>query len=188
MNTTTAAKRHHMAPITPRRRFIFPPIVFGHMSSVSLDEVDRGILYALQRDARNTTINEIADEVDVSASTVRNRIEQLEDDGIIEGYYPKINYEKAAFPLQVLFICSAPDDEREALAKEALDARGIVDVREMLTSTRNLFVEAVATDTKDLTSISNDLSALGFTIESSEILTNHYTRPWAHFEYDGEPE
>lgn len=156
------------------------------MSSVSLDEVDRGILFALQQDARNTTINEIAQEVDVSASTVRNRIERLEDEGIIEGYYPKINYEKAAFPLHVLFICSAPADEREQLAKKALDTRGVVDVREMLTSTRNLFVESVATDTQDLTAITNELADLGFTIESSEILTNHYTRPWAHFEFDDE--
>jgi DNA-binding Lrp family transcriptional regulator len=158
------------------------------MSSVSLDDVDRGILYALQQDARNTTINDIAEEVEVSPSTVRNRIERLEETGIIEGYYPKINYEKAAFPLHVLFICSAPADERERLAREALDSRGVVDVREMLTSTRNLFVEAIATDTKDLTTISNDLAALGFEIESSEILTNHHTRPWAHFEYDSDDE
>ena len=154
------------------------------MSPVSLDSVDRGILYALQRDARNTTIAEIAAEVDVSSSTVRNRIERLEDAGVIEGYYPKINYEKAAFPLHVLFICSAPAEDRGRLASEALESRGVVDVREMLTSTRNLYVEAVATDTGDLTGISNNLAALGFEVESSEIVTDHYTRPWAHFEYD----
>ena len=158
------------------------------MSSVSLDDVDRGILFALQHDARNTTIAEIADEVGVSSSTVRNRIERLEETGIIEGYYPKINYEKAAFPLHVLFICSAPAEKRETLAREALDAQGVVDVREMLTSSRNLYVESVATDTRNLTGITNELAALGFDIESSEILTNHYTRPWAHFEFDGAEE
>jgi len=154
------------------------------MSTNSLDEVDRGILFALQRDARNTTISEIAQEVEVSSSTVRNRIERMEDTGIIEGYYPKINYERAAFPLHVLFICSAPADQRQRLARSALDCHGVVDVREMLTSTRNLYVEAVATDTADLTGISNELADLGFEIESSEILTNHYTRPWAHFEFE----
>ena len=154
------------------------------MSSSTLDEVDRGILYSLQRDARNTTIAEIADEVDVSASTVRNRIEEMEKDGIIEGYYPKIDYERAAFPLHVLFICSAPTDEREILAKEALESRGVVDVREMLTSKQNIYIEAVAIHTKDLTMITNELAELGFEIESSEIMTNHYTRPWAHFEFE----
>lgn len=156
------------------------------MSSVSLDDVDRGILYALQQDARNTTINEMAEAVEVSPSTVRNRLDRLEAEGVIEGYYPKINYEKAAFPLHVLFICSAPAGEREQLAREALDARGVVDVREMLTGVRNLFVEAVAIDTQDLTTVSNELSRLGFEIETSEILTNHYTRPWAHFDFNGE--
>lgn len=156
------------------------------MSSVSLDEVDRGILFVLQQDARNTTIAEIADEVDVSSSTVRNRIERLEDAGIIEGYYPKINYEKAAFPLHVKFICSAPANEREQLARTALNSRGIVGVTEMITSTHNLYVEAVAIDTQDLIVISNELADLGFEIESSEIIANQYTKPWAHFEHESE--
>ncbi|WP_435347870.1 Lrp/AsnC family transcriptional regulator [Haloarchaeobius sp. HRN-SO-5] len=152
------------------------------MSSVSLDEVDRGILYVLQEDARNTTIADIAEHVDVSASTVRNRIERLEETGVIEGYYPKINYELANYPLHVLFVCSAPADEREELAVAALDRHGVVDVREMLTSTRNIYVEVVAVDTRDLTEITNDLAAVGFEIVSSEIVTNHYTRPWAEFD------
>lgn len=153
------------------------------MSQVGLDDVDRGILYLLQVDARNTTITEIGESVGVSASTVRNRIEDLEKTGVIEGYYPKINYEKAHYPLHVLFVCSAPAEEREELAVTALDRRGVVDVREMLTSTRNIYIEAVATDTRNLTEVSNDLASLGFSIESSEILTNHYTRPWGEFEF-----
>lgn len=168
------------------RSFFLPPGVAPRMSSVTLDGVDRGILFALQRDARNTTIAEIADEVEVSSSTVRNRIERLEDAGVIEGYYLKIDYEAAAFPLHVLFICSAPAEERGRLAREALESRGVVDVREMLTSTHNLYVETVAIDTQDLTEIANELTVLGFEIDSSEILTSHYTRPWAHFEYDSE--
>lgn len=61
------------------------------MTDVALAEVDRGILFALQRDARTTTIDEIATLVGVSASTGCNRIDKLEDAGLIGGYYPKIN-------------------------------------------------------------------------------------------------
>lgn len=156
------------------------------MNTVSLDDVDRGILYTLQRDARNVTIAELAEEVDVSASTVRNRIERMEEAGVIEGYFPKIDYERANFPLHVMFVCTAPAEEREKLARRALDSHGVVDVREMLTSTRNIYVEVVATNTRSLTGITNELSSLGFEIVSSEIITNHYVRPWAEFEYDGE--
>ena len=150
---------------------------------VALDEVDRGILFLLQEDARNTTIADIAEKVEVSASTVRNRLADLEESGVIEGYYPKINYERAHFPLHVLFVCSAPADQREELAREALECHGVVDVREMLTSTRNIFVEVVATDTRDMAEITNQLTSLGFSVESTEIITNHYTRPWAEFEF-----
>jgi len=153
------------------------------MGTVSLDDVDRGILFVLQRDARNTTIDEIATEVDVSASTVRNRIDQMETEGIIEGYYPKIDYERANFPLHVLFVCSAPAERREELAAEALQSQGVVDVRELLTGMENIHIEAVATDTRDLTDISNDLSKVGFEVVSSEIITNHSVRPWSEFEY-----
>ncbi len=158
------------------------------MSEVALDDVDRGILFLLQNDARNITIAEIAAEVDVAASTVRNRIEDMEETGVIEGYYPKIDYEKANYPLHVLFVCSAPADEREELAAGILDQHGVVDVREMLTSKRNIYVEVVATDTRDLTEISNDLAKMGFSVESSEIITNHYTRPWAEFEFENDDE
>jgi len=154
------------------------------MSAVSLDDVDRGILYALQRDARNITIAEIAEEVDVSASTVRNRIERLEEGGVIQGYFPKIDYERAHYPLHVMFVCTAPADQREELAARAIDAHGVVDVREMLTGIRNIYVEVVAIDTRDLTGITNELSKLGFQIVSSEIITNHYVRPWAEFEFE----
>jgi DNA-binding Lrp family transcriptional regulator len=153
------------------------------MTDIALDDVDRGILFALQQDARNTTIEEIATAVEVSASTVRNRIDKMEAAGIIKGYYPKIDYEAANFPLHVLFVCSAPADERAELGARALDTRGVVDVRELLTSTRNLYIEVVAIVTRDLTEITNDLSSQGVTVESSEIITNHTIRPWGEFQF-----
>lgn len=73
-----------------------------------LDNVDRGILHLLQVDARNTTAKEIAEKTGVAASTVRNRIEQLEANGVITGYHPKIDYEAANLPLKVLFVITAP--------------------------------------------------------------------------------
>ncbi|TYL35935.1 transcriptional regulator [Natronococcus pandeyae] len=158
------------------------------MREVALDDVDRGILFLLQNDARNVTIAEIAEQVNVAASTVRNRIEDMEETGVIEGYFPKIDYEKANYPLHVLFVCSAPADEREELAANILEQHGVVDVREMLTSKRNIYIEVVATDTRDLTKITNELASMGFSVESSEIITNHYTRPWTEFEFEKDEE
>lgn len=55
------------------------------MVDTPLDETDRHILHVLQNNAR-ATITDIANEVGVSGNTVRNRIEQLEEQGIIKGY------------------------------------------------------------------------------------------------------
>ncbi|WP_254767176.1 Lrp/AsnC family transcriptional regulator [Salinilacihabitans rarus] len=50
-----------------------------------MDELDRQILSVLRRDAR-TPYTEIADEVETSEGTVRNRVERMIDDGVIERF------------------------------------------------------------------------------------------------------
>lgn len=50
-----------------------------------MDEKDEKILDILEENGRASYI-EIADEVGVSEGTVRNRIEKLENEGIIEGF------------------------------------------------------------------------------------------------------
>jgi DNA-binding Lrp family transcriptional regulator len=50
-----------------------------------MDDLDREILSILRRDAR-TPYTEIADRVGTSEGTVRNRVERMVDDGIIERF------------------------------------------------------------------------------------------------------
>ena len=64
------------------------------MSEAPLDDVDRAILYYLQEDGRRA-ITEIADAVDVPDKTVRNRIRDVEEEGVIPGYTATVNYDTA---------------------------------------------------------------------------------------------
>ncbi|MFC7046819.1 Lrp/AsnC family transcriptional regulator [Halobacteriaceae archaeon GCM10025711] len=50
-----------------------------------MDDLDTQILDTLRRDAR-TPYTEIADELDVSEGTVRNRVDRMLDDGVIERF------------------------------------------------------------------------------------------------------
>jgi DNA-binding Lrp family transcriptional regulator len=50
-----------------------------------MDELDRRILNVLRRDAR-TPYTEIADRVGTSEGTVRNRVERLTEEGVIERF------------------------------------------------------------------------------------------------------
>ena len=153
---------------------------------IDLDEIDEGVLFALQRDARNVTTEEIADEVNVSPSTVRNRIEKLEQGGVIEGYEPKINYERGGFPLHVLFVCTAAPKERSNIAEDVLHVKGVTGATEMLTSEHNLYVEVIAASTSDLSRITDAIDDLGLVIHSSEIVTKQISQPWGHFEFETE--
>lgn len=149
--------------------------------SRDLDGVDRGILYLLQRDARNTTAQEMAEQVGVSASTIRNRIDELEASGVIEGYTPTIDYEAANFPLRVMFVVSAPPTERTAFVERLLGIRGVIAVREMITGHRNVHVEVIATDTADITRITDAIHEMGVQIDSTEIMRQSRVQPFDHF-------
>lgn len=150
-----------------------------------LDDVDRSILYLLQRDARNTTAQEIGDTAGVSASTARNRIDQLEADGIIKGYHPEIDYEAANLPLQVTFIISAKPTNLAELSEQLRGIQGVIDVREMLIGKRNLHVDVVGTDTTDITRITDAIHDIGVEIESSEMMRRRHVQPFNHFFLQG---
>lgn len=151
------------------------------MCSMELDDTDKGILYLLQQDARRLTTDEMGEEVGVSASTVRNRIEQLEAAGIIRGYYPDIDYDKAGLQLYVEIICSAPNPQREELAKQAREIRGVIAIREVLNGQKNIQIDAVGTDSHDVARITDELSELGVKVANTKIIKETYTQPFNHF-------
>jgi DNA-binding Lrp family transcriptional regulator len=159
------------------------------MGDEQLDNLDKYIIHMLQHDARKTSTSTIAEHADVSASTVRHRIRQLEDSGIIAGYHPEIDYEEAGFQLHTLIVCTAPIPERETLAREARKVEGVVAVREVMTGHENIHVEVVGTDGDDLSRIGQELDALGLEIEDEDLIRNEYENPYEQFrtfENDGD--
>ncbi|WP_208603562.1 Lrp/AsnC family transcriptional regulator [Rhizobium multihospitium] len=65
-----------------------------------LDEIDRRILRALQRDGRIQNV-ELAREVGLSPSPCLRRVKLLEDAGIIDRYVAVVNPVKAGLPLSM---------------------------------------------------------------------------------------
>ncbi|ADB61868.1 putative transcriptional regulator, AsnC family [Haloterrigena turkmenica DSM 5511] len=148
---------------------------------MELDDVNKGILYVLQHDSRQITTREMADRIGVSASTIRNRIERLEEEGVIRGYYPEIDYDNAGLQLHVLFVCSASGVERSALAETARNVSGVVSVQEVLDGTENVRIEAVGTDTDDIARVGDELSAIGLSIANSKVFKSSHRQPFDHF-------
>lgn len=151
------------------------------MAREGLDDLDRYIIYELQVDARHTSSNDIAEAMGVSASTVRNRIARLEEQGVVRGYHADVDYEKAGFQLYTLIVCTAPIPEREELARAALDVSGVVDVHEVMTGEENVLVTVVGEDSDDLSRIGRELSALGLHVVDEDIIRNHHTHAYHRF-------
>lgn len=152
------------------------------MPNHSLDEVDREILFMLQEDARNFSNADISEAVGVSASTVGKRIKELENNGIIQGYYPLIDYDQAEIPLRVLFICTTSITDRATFIQDVLDLRGVVNVRELMTGERNVLIEVVGRKNEDITRLATAIDDLGIRINEEILVKNEYPRPASVFE------
>ncbi|MFC7204049.1 Lrp/AsnC family transcriptional regulator [Haloferax namakaokahaiae] len=151
------------------------------MASVSVDDLDKYILYALQQDARHTSGGDIADTFGVSPSTVRNRIGKLESKGVIRGSHLDIDYEALGYQLHTIIFCTAPIPDRERLAKAALEVDGVISVREIMTGEKNVHITALGRNSDDLSRIGRELSAMGFEIAEEELIRNEYTCPYRPF-------
>ncbi|MBB6647289.1 Lrp/AsnC family transcriptional regulator [Halobellus ruber] len=145
------------------------------------DEIDRRILYYLGANARDTSAPMIADEVDVTPATVRNRINRLEEHGIIRGYHTDIDYERSGGKVTTQFTCTAPVGKRSALANKAESTPGIVHVRELLAGQDNLVITAVGEDTADINRIAHQLSAAGLSIQREDIVIDETFQPYHRF-------
>lgn len=146
-----------------------------------IDEIDEQIIYYLTEEARHTSAPDIAEELDISPPTVRNRIRRLEENGVILGYHAHLNYERANSRLTNLFVCTTSATKRQELAQRALGIPGVINVREIMTGRGSLRIKAVGTGTDDLTRIAQDITDLGIEIEDEGLIHREYFRPYAQF-------
>ena len=154
---------------------------FREMRDIELDSVDKSILYYLQQDARRTSSNDIAEKLDLSSSTVRTRLNKLEESGIVRGYHVDIDYDLAGYPLYTKIICTAPVTERDTLANRAQEIHGVTAVREIMTGKRNVYVNAIGRTHNDLNRIAEELDELGLDIVDEQLIRDEYVCPYHGF-------
>lgn len=151
------------------------------MVSEELDDVDKGILYLLQQDARRNTTEAMAEKVGVSSSTVANRINRLEERGVILSYQPIIKYSETGLGHHLLVTATVPLRDREKMVDDIMEVSGIVSIRELLTNSENLSMEVVGRTSEDIEDALEALDALGVDIERMEMMKQERTNPYNHF-------
>lgn len=79
-----------------------------------IDENDRKIIEILSKNAR-ISLREIKKKVDLSPSSIRNRMERLVSLGVIKRYTLDVDYRKLGYDIQVLALISSKPTECDAL-------------------------------------------------------------------------
>jgi len=144
------------------------------MRNGELDSVDKRILYHLQQNARDVSSSDIGEALELSPSTIRTRLNKLEESGIVRGYHVDIDYELAGYPLYTKIICTAPVPERDELADRAQAINGVTAVREIMTGKRNVYVNAIGQSHDDLNRIAGELDELGLDIVDEQLIRDEY--------------
>lgn len=60
---------------------------------MTYENLDAELVNTLLGDGR-ASLRSLAEELDVSVTTISNHLSELEDEGVIEGYTPKVNYDE----------------------------------------------------------------------------------------------
>ncbi len=93
-------------------------------------DLDYDILEELRRDGR-ASLRTIAERLGVSTSTVSHRVKQMEEDGIIQGYRPVIDYARLGYRLTAITKIKAKGAQIPEIVTALTKEDTLVDVYEI---------------------------------------------------------
>ena len=143
---------------------------------MAVDELDRSILRALQKNGKLTN-EELGKLLSKPSSTVRDHIKRLEEERGIMGYSVAVDEGRTGIGADAYLAMDVPPDKMDDALSEALSAEGILEVLHV-TGTRRIMVRVQAETENDLLFfIDRKIRPLGFRdIEIIKIL-DHVSRP-----------
>ncbi|MFC4450808.1 HTH-type transcriptional regulator Lrp [Halorussus aquaticus] len=87
---------------------------------MTYENLDAKLVNALLGDGR-ASLRSLAEDLDVSVTTVSNHLQDLEDEGVIDGYTPKVDYDALGYDvtaiLQLKVEGNALEDVTESLQR-----------------------------------------------------------------------
>ena len=115
---------------------------------MKLDDTDRAILEALQSDAR-TPFSEIARQIDMSSATVHDRVNRMEEAGVITGYHAKVDPKEISLGISA-FVGLRVEQGREKDTLERLENIAGVQEVHLTTGSWDVLMRLYAEDADEL--------------------------------------
>ncbi|MTI03101.1 Lrp/AsnC family transcriptional regulator [Roseibium sp. RKSG952] len=112
-----------------------------------MDQIDRKIIRALQKDGRMTVID-LAEHVGLSATPCARRLERLQRDGAITGYAAQVNAELLGFGVTIFVSVELEKQDRNAIDAFEKAIRRCDEVMEcyLMTGSRDILLRVVVQD------------------------------------------
>lgn len=129
------------------------------MTDVSLDETDRRLLAALQRDGR-ASYADLARTVSMSASAVTERVRRLEESGVISGYCAVVDPERLGLGVLALVRLRHPTANYKPL-HDLLEVTPEVIEAHHVTGEDCFVLKVLARSMRDLERTAGRIAALG---------------------------
>ncbi|AGB38669.1 HTH-type transcriptional regulator Lrp [Natronococcus occultus] len=97
---------------------------------MTYEHLDRDLVNALLGNGR-ASLRSLAEELDVSVTTVSNHLSDLEDEGVIRGYTPIVDYDAAGYDVTAVMQLKVEGDALGEITETLRDHRQMLSVYEV---------------------------------------------------------
>lgn len=126
-----------------------------------VDNLDLKILRFLQDDAK-ITVKEIASKLEISAPTVKSRIDALQENGVIKGYYVEIDNSVFENVIKCFVEIEVSPDRKEELYKILNDSKNVIEC-DRVTGEYSLIAKVIFKNTLEMDRFINKIQYYGKT-------------------------
>lgn len=115
---------------------------------MTYEDLDRKLINGLLDDGR-ASLRSLADELDVSVTTVSNHLSDLEEEGIIKGYTTKVDYDKIGYDVTAILQLKVEGSALPAVTDRLCDLEQMISVYEV-TGDHDIIAIGKFNDTDDM--------------------------------------
>jgi len=125
---------------------------------MTYENLDRKLVNALLGDGR-ASLRSLGEDLDVSVTTVSNHLSDLEDEGIINGYTPKVDYDALGYDVT-------------AIIQLKVEGSSLPDVTESLKEHKQMISVYEVTGDYDIIAVGKFADTDGMNAQIKELLTD----------------
>ncbi|WP_262179351.1 HTH-type transcriptional regulator Lrp [Haloarcula laminariae] len=125
---------------------------------MTYENLDRKLVNALLGDGR-ASLRSLGEDLDVSVTTVSNHLSDLEDEGIINGYTPKVDYDALGYDVT-------------AIIQLKVEGSSLPDVTESLKDHKQMISVYEVTGDYDIIAVGKFSDTDGMNAQIKELLTD----------------